>query len=645
MKILRVVLENFRGVRNATYEFSERMKIKGRNGSGKSTIASAYFWLMSNQSYDLQSNPQVRPVDAIDEVVSSVTAELDMDGKHVEIKKSQKLKRSKTGAVALTNSYMVNSVPKSEKDYKSYLTELGIDFDKFLPCSHPGVLLSGINNKKERTALRNLLFEMASDITDWDVAKGDPELKELEELLQNYDTEEVAAIQNNTLRKIRENYGKEGEILRAKIEGLESAKVEVDTAIVQSKIDDCDLRIAEVDRKIQEEEQAYADRLKLSSDLMDKKFALSKMEDDANRDVDKKKSDFTAEVFKMTYEIKSIQNEIDKAESSLKHEKNYLAETKEKRDKNLSVLESIRDFQFDDSKSVCPTCGQKLPAKKVKAIIADAQEKHKEKVKAFQDAIDNQNGNISASEDRISRLTEDVKKYNEHLKKAKEKLRKKEDEIQTLDKMPKADMSSDKKYQKLAKEIAEMEKLLPDEEKTFATGELKEQKRAIQSERSGYMKEISMAENNKNIDAQIEKAREDQRNYEQNKADAEMILDQLKSLNMKKNELLQDSVNKNFRLIKWQLFDFLKNGTPIDTCVPTIDGKKFGESMNTGLETMAKIDAINAIQKFFGLDYPIWLDNAEHLDSESMKKLKTDHQLIVLSVSDDPELVFEEMKK
>lgn len=154
-----------------------------------------------------------------------------------------------------------------------------------------------------------------------------------------------------------------------------------------------------------------------------------------------------------------------------------------------------------------------------------------------------------------------------------------------------------------------------------------------------------MAENNKNIDTQIEKARQDQINYEQQKANAEMILDQLKSLNMKKNELLQDSVNKNFKLIKWQLFDFLKNGTAIDTCIPTIDGKKFGESMNTGLETMAKIDAINAIQKFFGLDYPIWLDNAEHLDSESMKKLKTDHQLIVLSVSDDKELVFEEMKK
>ena len=238
MKLKKMTLENFRGVRNATYEFSDKTRIKGPNGSGKSTIVSALYWTIADRDATLVANAPVRPNDAIDEVVTKATLDLDFDGRPVEVQKIQKLKRSKTGVVSLTNSYMVNSVPKSEKAFKEYLEDIGFNFEKFLPCSHPGVLLAGINNKKERTALRNLLFEMASDITDKDVCNDDPELVDIAFLLMDYKAEEIEAMQNNTLRVIRENYGKEGEILRAKIEGLESAKVEVDVDSASKAIED-----------------------------------------------------------------------------------------------------------------------------------------------------------------------------------------------------------------------------------------------------------------------------------------------------------------------------------------------------------------------------------------------------------------------
>ena len=56
------------------------------------------------------------------------------------------------------------------------------------------------------------------------------------------------------------------------------------------------------------------------------------------------------------------------------------------------------------------------------------------------------------------------------------------------------------------------------------------------------------------IDDQIAKLREEQVDYEQSKANAEMILDQVKTLNMKKNTMLQESVNKHFNLIDFVLF-------------------------------------------------------------------------------------------
>jgi len=640
MKILRVILEKFRGVKSATYEFAEKTRIKGCNGSGKSTIVSAILWTLVDKDYSLTSNPPVRNINALDEEVVSVTIDMTFGDKPVQVQKSQKLKRSKNGTVSLTNSYMVNSVPKSEKAFREYLTDIGFDFDKFLPCCHPGVLLSGINNKKERTALRNMLFEMASDITDHDVASKDPELAELAILLKDYDTEEIAAIQNNTLRVIRENYGKDGEILRAKIEGLADAKVEVDVNIVQSKIDDCDLRLAEVEGTIKRKHEEFAEKMAKSSELMDKRFALSKMEEDANKEMTDKKSDLRKGIFELEYKVKSLNRDIELAETSLKNEKASMKETEEKMTKNRAIYERSKEFKVNDSLLNCPTCGQKLPEKKAKQIIKSEQKKHDDRMKAFEDAIKTQESSIAASAIRIDGIKDDIKAFKDSSKKLSKELDKKKSELAKLESMPKADVSKIPGYKKLEKEIFEMEESLPKTSAPDVYGE-EVRKREIQIERSQYQKELSKAENNKDIDSKIEKLRDNQVNYEQKKADAEMILDQLNTLSMKKNQLLQDSVNENFSLVKWKLFEVLKNGTVRDACIPTIDGKAFGESMNTGLETMAKIDAMSGIQKFYKLDYPIFLDNAEHLDKWSLAGLQTDHQLIVLTVTDDEKLTIE----
>lgn len=640
MKILRVILENFRGVKSATYEFFYKTRIKGCNGSGKSTIISAILWVLADKDYALISNPVIRPVGAIDEVVPSVTIDMVIGDKPVQLQKSQKLKRSKTGTVSLTNSYMINSVPKSEKDFKEYLTDLGFDFDKFLPCSHPAVLLSGINNKKERTALRNMLFEMASDITDWDVASKDPELSELAALLKDYDTEEVSAMQNNTLRKIRDNYGKDGEILRAKIEGLADAKVDIDADSIKAEIAECDIRLAEVENQIQKKKDEFAEKMKKSSNLMDMKFTLSKMEDEANREMSEKKSALNKDIFELEYKIKSLSRESSLTDSSLLTEESGLKETKEKLKKNKDIYDKSRKFEVSKLNLTCPTCGQELPRDSAEKIIKTEYEKHENRMHMFEDAISKQEIVIKNHKSRIKKLKEDSKSFKKSINELTEEMESKKAELEKLSSVPEADVSKIPGYKKLEKEILEMEESLP---KTSAPDVYDEEvrKREIQIEKSQLQQELSKADNNKRIDKRIEKLRQDQINYEQKKADAEMILDQLKTLNMKKNRLLQDSVNKNFKLVKWCLFTVLKNGEFRDACIPTINGKTFGESMNTGLETMAKLDAMSGIQKFYKLDYPIFLDNAEHLDKWSLEKLPAEHQMIVLTVTDDKELKVE----
>lgn len=642
MKLKRITLENFRGVRSQAYEFSDRTRIKGKNGSGKSTIASAYFWLMADRDYSLVSNPPVRTIGAIDEVVTTVTADLDFSGKPVQVQKMQKLKRSKSGAVALTNSYMVNSVPKYEKAFKEYLTDLGFDFDKFMPCSHPAVLLAGTNNKKERTALRNMLFEMASDLTDVDVAGTDPELAELFELLHDYNAEEIEAIQNNTLRIIREDYGKEGEILRAKIEGLETAKAEVDVEFHKSEANKLENQLIELEKKKYELVVSLEDINNAASELMEKKFRLNQMESDEIKDDIKKRSNLEADIMRLENQIVRLKDEIEQLHNLISYDHELWEDSKNKAAKNRSALKKIRAEEFDESAAVCPTCGQKLPADGVQKAINDFNARQEQRIRQFEEIIKEQEADTLSALDRMNKNTEEVKAKSKDLKAMETSLIEMQTIYESLGVVQKADMSGNTEYQKLLKEIAEAEYQVSKEEVVRASiAKLESQIREMRDDIFGHETEIRKYSQNNHIDEQIAKLRKDQKNYEQRRANADMILNQLKTLNMKKNKMMQESVNSHFNLINWQLFDFRKKGTPIDTCIPTIGGKKFGESMNAGLETMAKIDAINGIQKFFNLDYPILLDNAEHLDKWSLEMLQTDHQMIVLTVTDDEQLLLE----
>lgn len=644
MRVRKIIAENFRGARNATYEFSDKTLVKGMNGSGKSTIPSMIYWVFADRDVSLTANPQVRTIGAIDEQQTVVTIDCDFDGKPVQVQKSQRLKRSNAGTVSLTNSYMVNSVPKSEKDFRAYLAGLGVDFDKFLPCSHPNVTLAEINSKKGKTALRNMLFEMAGDITDWDVANGDPELKELAALLKDYDTEEIAAIQNNTLRKIRENYGREGEILMAKIEGMEKIRVDVDAKGIQEKIKKTDDEIADLDKRADALNKKMDEISGLRSKLIEKEFAISELKSKAGEERRRTVGKTEQEIFMMDVRIRDAESEIRALQHDINNYEESLKQYSENIKKNMAALKKIKALKFDASAAICPTCGQSLRGDSLKKAEKVFDDENSQRILRFENAISMQENKIGQLKEDIQKASSDIEDKRSDLDELKNRKNKLKDDLDIKAADPDVDISGSDEYKDLMAEMADIRREIDAcgaEDIAVELQQIRDVKEVLFRNRHEYAVELGKEQSNKEIDRQIASLRESQRNYEQQKADAEMILDQLKTLNMKKNKLLQDSVNKNFNLISWKLFDFRKNGETFDTCIPMIDGKSFGESMNTALEIMAKIDAMNGIQRFFGFDYPIVLDDAEHLDSESMKNIETDHQLIMLCVSDDKELVFE----
>ena len=91
------IVENY----GAEIDFSNITKISGMNGAGKSSIATAYTWVLFDCDYNLKSSPAVRREVDGEPVMDSdveVTLVFNMDGKEISMRKIQHRTISKDGA-------------------------------------------------------------------------------------------------------------------------------------------------------------------------------------------------------------------------------------------------------------------------------------------------------------------------------------------------------------------------------------------------------------------------------------------------------------------------------------------------------------------------------------------------------------------
>lgn len=636
MKIVlkKLIVDNFMAYPHAEFDFFNRTVVSGRNGIGKSTIATAYTWLMFGCDYQLKDNPAVRrvvdgkPVDYVD---VSVTAVLDIDGKEVTARKVQKRKYKKDGvSYSDDNTYFINEVPKTLKAFNEYFD---VDMNLLKMCSSPGAFLN------QKTAdMRSYLFGLVENVSDLDVAKENAELSAIAGLLEKYSADELTAMNKATKSKI----DKELPIIDGQIMEKQrdiQLKSDIDVAELELLKNTLSEQLEENIKKQTDAEELEKDIQKKSDGILELKFRLSGLQTQANDANLNKIRELQHKINDANAFVDSIHEEIRKNGVAIDRIKSEISEKDSARELLAKKWVDVNNEKFDDNSTICPTCHRDLPEEEIKRLVSEFAESKKKRLceieakgTALKEEIEKSKPVLaeleSVSEEKMKKLNFAISKLDECQKQ--------------LNDIPKTvDISDTEEYKKLSAEIdakeAELQKSMKIDD---MRGQLKLEENEIRRKLSECENQISKSDTSAE-DQRLDELRNRRMDMEQKMADAEKILYLLEELEKTKNQRLSAEINKYFGVVQWQLFEVNKSGGYKSVCIPTVDGKSILSTMsNKGNQIIGKVDICNSIQKINDLSVPVFLDDSESLDVSNKERVSkfVGCQLIMLEVTDSNKL-------
>lgn len=664
-------IENFKGVKLLDVAFGNKTKIKGQNASGKTTIADAWHWLLFNKNSAGEEKFNVRPLDAngnrIDNVEIKVIATLEVNGKEVELSKVQRqkwVKRRGSDVAELQgneNIFEVDGYPKSEKDYKSYISSL-VDEDLFKMLTNPQYF-ANMKWKEQR----EILMRFVSDVSDLELARGNVEFADLlDELEKAPSTDDIGKKFSKALSEWKK---KQAEI-PVRIDELSKTLVQIDTAELELEKADLERRIADVDRKIANNGNAVSD---LMQEELQLQFELSGIMQTMNEELREKRSDLAKELYEVKTESDNCSRLISIKESEVSTNNSSIDSAEKKRAElgEQYKMESAKTFdetpylfdekewKFDENSTICRSCGQTLPTDKIEQIKADFEQRKENARFAATNRLASAREKFESEHKALlekiksdgftqKNLIEDLKSKNERLLAEIEELKKKQSELalkkndleKQLSEIPsEADYTQNKKYVELKAKQDEIKSQIESmKSSSEAVDKFNAEKAELQEQLDNVKAEIAKGSKNIETEERIAELENEQREVAQKVADQEKILYILEQFIKFKMLRISETINSKFKTVSWKMFEEQLNGGMRECCECTVNGVPYS-TLNSGHRIVAGLDIIQSLSDLYGVNAVIFVDNAESLNEFNLPTM--DNQIVLLSVSDDKELKVE----
>lgn len=666
VEVKKIYLENYKKFPSKSVDLFPRTEISGRNREGKSTLQDAYLDVLTGKMANgteptsirrKENGVEVPKVDVVRELTLSI------DGKEKVIRKITKQKwrkpRGQSEEVFDGNetSYEIDGFSAKSKDYTEFIQSIA-EPSTLLMCSNPKPFLDTL--QKSTAESRKVLEKMSGfDIAQF--MEENPQYAHVEEITKGHSVED-------TLKKLRKELNAQKKKVDAKnteiaYETNRSVEAE-DTSSLESKKQELNVEIS----KLEEQEQILEDSAKgydsLSYEIQGLKSSRDGLVSKANEwlrarqkfisdtvsELKLKKSEKESSIRIIGMELDNHIREAQQAKANLDRARQDYPRIKEM-EWDDSGLKAIEAETFNDSETICPTCGQELPEEQISELKASFEEKKKFRIEAqlkVKESFESEKqNNLKYVCDLGNTSAAKLKKTNEEINKLQSEISVAQDEVAELTKqieeeqskfteLPESvDMTNDEEYLAVTARIAELE----DKLKSF--DDVSGKKQELRMQISNVMKQIS------NVDADIKIAQaavtekekrvselnEELKSLGQVQADIEKNIDTVLNFSIQKNKALAEKINPYFKHFQFSFLDYTIDGNPVETCKMICNGVNYFDGLNYSDKILCDIDLLRGLQALNGLNLPIFVDNSESVNTTRLPS--AEQQMIVLRVTDD----------
>lgn len=674
----RLTLTNFKGLSNVAIDFNGSVTtISGKNGTGKTTVIDGFNWLLfgkdsegnSDTKFGIKTNDQNGAfIPHLEHEVSGTFEVTDTDTGETETKIFRRVLveewkedvdtetgESREYLKGHHTNYYYNEMPlKTKTEYDRIVTEV-IPEAVFKVITNPSYFLT-----LHWQTQRDMLLQMAGEITDEQIIASDPKFGKLLELLQGKTLEGYQAKIKEDRAKIEAELQRIptriDEVTRNTPQELDFTALEQQLKTLQAKYDELDAAMtstAEANRQAYEKKQGV--QTKINNLRTNQQNLLFAAQQQANTEAQQANAAHTAAERELsaldtserqinaTYEANKRRIEGDKQRAE-----ECVQEYTKKQDEVRNKWFEVNAEEFTEGEGlICPLfkhgCADGQALQQYQADQVTAREKFNEDKATRLQSINNEGkqlgDQIGEQQHEAARLKGELSDLEQqHEKDLADIKTQREAAEQKRAQNPKQEARTVKgedlaEWVELQKEIDKLQQQLQEDGSDNQQGD---QTTSLRQQRADVQKEIDAVKACLQKKEQIDKAQQrieelnlQKKELQKAKAQLQGKEDLIADFERAKMDEVERRVNALFQFVKFKMYrQQIEDEKQVADCVCYIDGVRYADKNNAG-KINAGLDVINTLCAFHKVNAPIFIDNAESVN----EFIPVSSQLITLVVT------------
>lgn len=635
IKIKKISITNFKGIKELFVNFNEKTSIFGANGTGKTTIYDAFCWLLFGKNAEDRKDFNIKNTVelSLNRQEHEVAATIEVDGSETTLKRVYKEKWTKkkgseeaeyTGNETL---YFWNDVPLQQKDFQDKIGQI-LNENTFKLLTNPMHF-----NALKWQDRRAILTSLVKSISDDEIAIGNKDFQSLLSQLQNKSLEEfkkeIAAKKKLLKESLAQIPSRIDELLRS-ISGQDFHGIDNALKLKESEM----LVIEEAMQNILQQRQENQNVVMAKNDeLFQLKLKLNNARNVFTTAQSNKGIESQTAINNLKKDIESVEKQLQGLEKEIK-QLNVDNEVNNGRILELRTkwhAENEKELVFDENEFTCPTCkrvhdADDVEAKKVEMVENFNTQKTKNLQYLNEVGVATKD-KIQANEQRVFELKGEIEKLEVLFDDLKGQLHK----WYSTPQLEQQGFESTPEFNSISDLIRAKEREISDllsKSDTEISAESLQRKREASDEIDRLKGLIVKRDSEKRTYQRIDELKAQEKKESQELSQLEKQEFVIQNFVKARMNSIEDAINSKFQTITFKMFEIQVNGGESECCETLVNGVPWADA-NTGSKVAAGLEIINVLGGQYQVTAPIFLDNRE----STTKVPSTDSQTINLFVS------------